>query len=159
VQLRQTLALWTLASRLPAERPLLETNGDILWIQQCCSGVRCERRRRRKVKYTPKKHELLFWFQLIRPIRPHELLSWWGVPPSVCLSLCPFSNISHKLLLLPQFWTDFSFCLFYLITLLKGHIASTWIILITVYKWPMHQPEIWRCILLTAHTTPETRMG
>jgi len=39
VQLRQTLALWTLPSRLPGERPLLETNGDILWTQQCSSGV------------------------------------------------------------------------------------------------------------------------
>jgi len=28
MQLRQTLSLWTLASRLPGERPLLETNGD-----------------------------------------------------------------------------------------------------------------------------------
>ena len=46
VQLRQTLALWTLASRLPGERPLLETNGDILWTQQRSSGVRSERRRR-----------------------------------------------------------------------------------------------------------------
>jgi len=44
VQLRQTLALWTLASRLPGERPLLETNGDILWTQQRSSGVRSERR-------------------------------------------------------------------------------------------------------------------
>ena len=46
VQLRQTLALWPLASRLPRERPLLETNGDILWTQQRSSGVRSERRRR-----------------------------------------------------------------------------------------------------------------
>ena len=45
VQLRQTLALWTLASRLPGERPLLETNGDILWTQQCSSGVCSERKR------------------------------------------------------------------------------------------------------------------
>jgi len=45
VQLRQTLALWTLASRLPWERPLLEMNGDILWTQQCFSGVRSERRK------------------------------------------------------------------------------------------------------------------
>ena len=45
VQLRQTLALWTLASRLPGERPLLETNGDILWTQLCSSGVCSERRR------------------------------------------------------------------------------------------------------------------
>ena len=44
VQLRQTLALWTLASRLPGERPLLETNGDILWTQQRSSGVRSERK-------------------------------------------------------------------------------------------------------------------
>jgi len=28
VQLRETLALWTLASRLPGERPLLQMNGD-----------------------------------------------------------------------------------------------------------------------------------
>jgi len=48
VQLRQTLALWTLASQLPGERPLLETNGDILWTQQRSSGVRSERRRRKK---------------------------------------------------------------------------------------------------------------
>ena len=34
VQLRQTLALGTLASRLPGERPLLEMTGDILWTQQ-----------------------------------------------------------------------------------------------------------------------------
>jgi len=47
VQLRQTLALSTLASRLPGERPLLETNGDILWTQQRSSGVRSERRKRR----------------------------------------------------------------------------------------------------------------
>jgi len=46
VQLRQTLSLWTLASRLPGERPLLEMNGDILWIQQRCSGIRCERRKK-----------------------------------------------------------------------------------------------------------------
>jgi len=45
VQLKQTLAFWTLASRLPGERPLLETNGDILWTQQRSSGVRSERRR------------------------------------------------------------------------------------------------------------------
>jgi len=44
VQLRQTLALWTLALRLPGERPLLETNGDILWTQQCFSGVRSKER-------------------------------------------------------------------------------------------------------------------
>ena len=44
VQLRQTLALWTLALRLPGERPLLETNGDILWTQQRSSGVHSERR-------------------------------------------------------------------------------------------------------------------
>jgi len=44
VQLRQTLALWTLASRLPGKRPLLETNGDILWTQQRSSGVCSERR-------------------------------------------------------------------------------------------------------------------
>ena len=49
VQLRQTLALWTLASRLPEERPLLETNGDILWTQQRSSGVRYERRKVRCV--------------------------------------------------------------------------------------------------------------
>jgi len=46
VQLRQTLALWTLVSRLPRERPLLETNGDILWTQQRSSGVRSERQKR-----------------------------------------------------------------------------------------------------------------
>jgi len=46
VQLRQTLALWTLASRLPGERPLLETNGDILWTQRNSSGVCFEIRRR-----------------------------------------------------------------------------------------------------------------
>ena len=46
MQLRQTLALWTLASRLPGERPLLETNGDIWWTQQPSSRVRSERRRR-----------------------------------------------------------------------------------------------------------------
>jgi len=40
MQFRQTLALWTLASRLPGERPLLETNGDILWTQQHSSRVR-----------------------------------------------------------------------------------------------------------------------
>jgi len=34
------------ASQLPGERPLLETNGDILWTQQRSSGVRSERRRR-----------------------------------------------------------------------------------------------------------------
>jgi len=33
-----------LASRLPGERPLLETNGDILWTQQRSSGVRSERK-------------------------------------------------------------------------------------------------------------------
>jgi len=44
VQLRQTLALWTLASRLPGERPLLVAIGDILWTQQRSSGVRSERR-------------------------------------------------------------------------------------------------------------------
>jgi len=44
VQLRQTLALWTLASRLPGKRPLLEMKGDILWSQQSSSGVRCERK-------------------------------------------------------------------------------------------------------------------
>ena len=49
VQLRQTLALWTLASRLPGERPLLETNGDILWTQQHSSGVRSERRKRNRL--------------------------------------------------------------------------------------------------------------
>ena len=43
VQLRQTLALSTLASRLPGERPLLEMNGVILWTQQCSSGVCSER--------------------------------------------------------------------------------------------------------------------
>ena len=43
VQLRQTSALWTSASRLPGERPLLEMNGNILWTQQLCSGVRYER--------------------------------------------------------------------------------------------------------------------
>jgi len=46
VQLRQTLALWTLASRLPRERPLLEMNGDILWTQQCSSRVRSKRRQK-----------------------------------------------------------------------------------------------------------------
>ena len=40
MQLRQTLVLWTLALRLPGERPLLETNGNILWTQQRSSGVR-----------------------------------------------------------------------------------------------------------------------
>ena len=50
VQLRQTLALWTLASRLPGERPLLEMNGDILRTQQCSSGVRYERKRRKRMK-------------------------------------------------------------------------------------------------------------
>ena len=35
------LDLWTLASRLTGERPLLETNGNILWTQQRSSGV-CE---------------------------------------------------------------------------------------------------------------------
>ena len=44
VQLRQTWAHWTLASRLPGERPLLEMNGDTLWTQQCSSGVCSERR-------------------------------------------------------------------------------------------------------------------
>ena len=48
MQLRQTLAIWTLASRLLGERPLLEMNGDILWTQQRSSGVRSERRRRRR---------------------------------------------------------------------------------------------------------------
>jgi len=48
VQLRQTFALWTLTSQLPGERPLLETNGDILWTQQCSSGVRYERRKKVK---------------------------------------------------------------------------------------------------------------
>ena len=38
VQLRQILALLTLASRLPGERPLLETNGDMLWTQQRCNA-------------------------------------------------------------------------------------------------------------------------
>ena len=47
VQLRQTLALWTLTSRLPEERPLLETNGDIFWTQQRSSRVCSERKRRR----------------------------------------------------------------------------------------------------------------
>ena len=45
VQLRPTLAVWTLASRLPGERPLLEMNGDILWTQQRSSGVRSERKK------------------------------------------------------------------------------------------------------------------
>jgi len=44
VQLRQTLAHWTSASRLPGERPLLEMNGNILWTQQCSSGVHYERK-------------------------------------------------------------------------------------------------------------------
>jgi len=44
VQLRQTLALWTLASRLPGERPLLEMTCDIWWTQQRFSGVRSERK-------------------------------------------------------------------------------------------------------------------
>ena len=48
VQLRLTLAVWTLASRLPGA--LLETNGDILCTQQCSSGVRAERRRRSRSK-------------------------------------------------------------------------------------------------------------
>ena len=43
VQLRQTLSLWTLSSRLPWEKPLFEMNGDILWTQQRSSGVRSER--------------------------------------------------------------------------------------------------------------------
>ena len=47
VQLRQTLALWTLASWLPGERPLLETNGNIFWTQQRSSRVCSERKRRR----------------------------------------------------------------------------------------------------------------
>jgi len=46
VQLRQILALWTLASRLPGERPLLETNGDILWTQQRSQYALKEERRR-----------------------------------------------------------------------------------------------------------------
>jgi len=46
VQLKHTLALRTLASRLPGERPLLETNGDILWTQQRSSGVRSERKKK-----------------------------------------------------------------------------------------------------------------
>ena len=45
VQLRQTLALWTSALRLPGERALLEMNGDILWTQQCSSGVRSGRKK------------------------------------------------------------------------------------------------------------------
>ena len=44
VQLKQILSLWTLASRLPGERPLLKMNGVILWTQQRFSGVRSERR-------------------------------------------------------------------------------------------------------------------
>jgi len=47
VQLRQTLALWTLASQLPGE--ILERNGDILWtqqVQQRSSGVRSEWRKK-----------------------------------------------------------------------------------------------------------------
>jgi len=40
VQLKQILSLWTLASRLPGERPLLKMNGVILWTQQRFSGVR-----------------------------------------------------------------------------------------------------------------------
>jgi len=40
-----SLALWTLALQLPGERPLLETNGDILWTQQHSSRVCSERRR------------------------------------------------------------------------------------------------------------------
>jgi len=46
VQLRQTLAISTLASRLPGERPLLETNGDILWTQQRSCGVRSKRKKK-----------------------------------------------------------------------------------------------------------------
>jgi len=46
VQLRQTLAIWSLASRLPGVRPVLEMNGDILWTQQRSSRVRSERKRR-----------------------------------------------------------------------------------------------------------------
>jgi len=48
MQLRLTLALWTLASWLLGERPLLEMNGNILWTQQCSSRVCSERRRMRK---------------------------------------------------------------------------------------------------------------
>jgi len=44
VQLRHTLAIWTLASRLPGDRPLLKMNGDILWTQQHSSRVRSERK-------------------------------------------------------------------------------------------------------------------
>jgi len=55
VQLRQTLALSTLASRLPGERPLLETNGDILWTQQCSSGVRSERRNLKRPRKNAQK--------------------------------------------------------------------------------------------------------
>ena len=46
MQLRQTLAHWTSATRLPGERPLLEMNGDTLCTQQRSSGVRYEWRRR-----------------------------------------------------------------------------------------------------------------
>ena len=45
MQLRQTLALWTSASRLPGDRRLLKMNGDILWTQQRSTGVRYERRK------------------------------------------------------------------------------------------------------------------
>jgi len=44
-------ALWTLASQLPGERSLLEMDGNILWTQQCSSGVHSERRRRHISNY------------------------------------------------------------------------------------------------------------
>ena len=46
MQLRQTLTLWTLASRLPGERPLLETIGDILQTQQRSSTLWKKKKRR-----------------------------------------------------------------------------------------------------------------
>jgi len=65
VQSRQTLALWTLASRLPGERPLLEMNGDILWTQQCSSRVRYERN-----KYKNWSHDAHGWFCLLSACSP-----------------------------------------------------------------------------------------
>jgi len=73
VQLRQTLALWTWAMQLPGERPLLKTNGDILWTQQCSSGVCYERRKKLHDDETTGSRtcNLLITNPTPRPLRDH----------------------------------------------------------------------------------------
>jgi len=83
VQLRRTLALWTLASRLPGETPLLETNGDIL-LDTATLQYALKRKKKRQYHWTRAPDFLATHCDEFRPIRydkidAKNLLYTWNV--------------------------------------------------------------------------------